>query len=402
MSGRTSIGVPALLREARAGLEQRVGRTALTALGSLIGVMSLVLVLGLTESAGAQITRRFDLAQATEVRAVAVNDGLRVPSAPFPTDAEARLGAIDGVTSVGISWGVAAASVTARSWERSENPARISVKAVTPGTLAQAGAVMASGVGLDAAVESAGAHVAVVGRGLVGDLGLGDPTLGSVTVTLDGVPFTVIGIIGDVTRHADLLRSVVIPSATAVLLWGQGTADGEPTAFIGVRTGAAAVVGAQVATALDPVRPDRYTIQIPPDPQDLREGVQREMQWLFAALAAVCLLIGMVGIANTTYVAVLERRGEIGLRRSMGARPRDILGQFLIESSGIGLLGGLVGTSLGVVTLVGVCVALGWTAVLPLPVVVAGPLIGVLSGALAGLYPALRASRVDPITVLRS
>ncbi|MFD0630372.1 ABC transporter permease [Catenulispora yoronensis] len=112
-------------------------------------------------------------------------------------------------------------------------------------------------------------------------------------------------------------------------------------------------------------------------------------------------MIGAVGIANTTLVAVLERTGEIGLRRSLGARPRHIAGQFLAESTVLGTLGGLIGTSVGVGLVVGVAVSRDWTAVLQPWAVLPAPLIGSVVGLLAGLYPALRAAWIEPVEALR-
>lgn len=118
-------------------------------------------------------------------------------------------------------------------------------------------------------------------------------------------------------------------------------------------------------------------------------------------LAGICLVIGAVGIANTTLVAVLERTGEIGLRRALGARGRHITLQFLAESGALGALGGLVGTSIGTVTVVAMAVVRDWTPVIHPATVVAAPAIGLVTGVLAGLYPAWRASRIQPAEALR-
>ncbi len=359
------------------------------------------MVLGLTESAGAQISKRFDLVQETSVTALAVDQQLTVPAVPFPKDAETRVNAIDGVMSSGVSWKLPGLAATARAWESEDAAASVEVYAATPGLFTTDGAVFASGSPYNTAASDLKARVAVLGSGAAAELGI-DVTAKSPTVVIDGVPFTVIGVISDVDRQASLLRAVVIPTTSAVALWGQPSHESEPTLSVRARTGAAAVVGSQIAKALDPAHPELYTVQTPPDPRGLRDGVQREMQWLFLVLAAVCLVVGMVGIANTTYVSVLERRAEIGVRRAMGARPRDILAQFLIESAGLGLLGGIVGTSVGLIGVVGTCLVLSWTAVVPTGVVIAGPVIGILAGSLAGFYPALRASRVEPMSVLRS
>ncbi|MQY36146.1 Macrolide export ATP-binding/permease protein MacB [Streptomyces sp. RB17] len=98
---------------------------------------------------------------------------------------------------------------------------------------------------------------------------------------------------------------------------------------------------------------------------------------------------------------MLERTGEIGLRRALGARARHVSAQFLAESGTLGALGGLVGTSLGVLTVVGVALARHWTPVLHPGTVAAAPLVGLATGVVAGLCPAWRASRIEPVEALR-
>jgi putative ABC transport system permease protein len=115
----------------------------------------------------------------------------------------------------------------------------------------------------------------------------------------------------------------------------------------------------------------------------------------------VCLVIGAVGIANTTLVAVMERTGEIGLRRALGARSRHITVQFLTESGALGLLGGVVGTSVGTAVVVAVSAFREWTPVIAPLTLAAAPALGLATGLLAGLYPAWRASRVPPAEALR-
>lgn len=101
-----------------------------------------------------------------------------------------------------------------------------------------------------------------------------------------------------------------------------------------------------------------------------------QLSGLCLVLAAVCLVVGTIGIANATVVAVLERTGEIGLRRAMGALPRHIAAQFLIEAAVLGAVGGLTGTSIGVVAVVITCAVVEWTAVISPLLIVTGPLIG--------------------------
>ena len=130
-------------------------------------------------------------------------------------------------------------------------------------------------------------------------------------------------------------------------------------------------------------------------------AVASDLNVLFLLLAAISLVIGTVGIANTTLVAVMERMNEIGLRRALGARPLHVAVQFLAESTALGLLGGLIGSSLGVAVVVSTAVARQWTAVLAPWTVAAAPLIGALVGLVAGGYPALRASWIEPVEALQ-
>ncbi len=119
-------------------------------------------------------------------------------------------------------------------------------------------------------------------------------------------------------------------------------------------------------------------------------------------LGGVSLLVGAVGIANVTLVSVLERVGEIGLRRAMGAARRHIAVQFLAESLVLGLVGGVVGASLGTLVIVGISAARSWTPVLDSSLALAAPLVGGVVGLLAGVYPSLRAASLEPVEALRS
>ncbi len=120
----------------------------------------------------------------------------------------------------------------------------------------------------------------------------------------------------------------------------------------------------QGAVALRPDNPKLLTATAPVNPAQLKKSVTASLNAVFLALAGVALIIGAVGIANTTLVAVLERSSEIGLRRALGARPRHIAIQFLAESTALGLFGGLVGACLGVLVAIGVTISEHWTALL--------------------------------------
>jgi putative ABC transport system permease protein len=119
-------------------------------------------------------------------------------------------------------------------------------------------------------------------------------------------------------------------------------------------------------------------------------------------LAIVSLVVGAIGIANVTLVTVMERTAEIGLRRAVGARRRHIAVQFLGESAAIGLVGGVIGAAVGLIVVVSVSASKGWTPVLDPWMPLAAPPIGAMVGLIAGLYPAIRAARLEPVEALRS
>ncbi|MFE7481998.1 ABC transporter permease [Streptomyces sp. NPDC057552] len=399
----TRLSARDLVAEATAGMLQRPARSLLTALGTVLGVGAFVAVLGLTATAAAQIDTRFNVLSATEVSIedVSASSGDVVGGA-FPPDADARLTALNGVRAAGTHWPVRlfeddrlTTSLAAGARTGAEQP---SVTAATPGALTAVGARLREGSLFGDHHERNASEVVLIGQGLAARLGI--TTLESrPTVFIGTRPFVVMGVIGGVDRKAESFLSVVVPRSTALQLWGPP--EEGAGMIVSTELGAAPQIAHEAAHALRPDHPEYFSVVPPPDPKALRGGVSTDLGQLFLVLAAICLLIGAVGIANTTLVAVLERTGEIGLRRSLGARARHITAQFLAESGVLGALGGLVGTSLGALTVVGVALNREWTPVLHPGVVAAAPLIGLATGLLAGVYPAWRASRIEPAEALR-
>ncbi|MFE4637999.1 ABC transporter permease [Streptomyces sp. NPDC056773] len=393
------------LSEAFAGILQRPARSALTALGTVLGVGTFVAVLGLTATTSSQIDSRFNLLTATEVTVEDVAQQANAFAGPgFPADADQRVERLGGVQHAGVfhpvrldaaSGGVRSAPVGGATG----GGAATEVVAASPGALRAAAPELAQGRLYDAYHSGTRQRVAVLGSAVAARLGI--TTLETrPAVFIGSEPFAVIGIIKDVRRKPDLLLSVTVPRTTAEEIWGPPQSTGT-TMLIATDIGAAQQVARLAPTALRPDHPEYLKAVPPPDPRTLRSGVTSDLEQLFLILAGICLVIGAVGIANTTLVAVLERTGEIGLRRALGARGRHVTTQFLAESGALGALGGLVGTSLGTLTVVGVAVLRDWTPVVHPGTVALAPLLGLLTGVLAGLYPAWRAARIEPAEALR-
>ncbi len=151
-----------------------------------------------------------------------------------------------------------------------------------------------------------------------------------------------------------------------------------------------------------PASPEDTQVSRPSEALQARADAQSTLTAVFLGLGAVALLVGGVGIANVMVISVLERRPEIGLRRALGARRVHVAVQFLGESVLLSLIGGCAGIALGAAATAAYASFQNWALVVPTLAVGGAVLLAIALGALAGLYPALRAARLAPAAALRS
>jgi putative ABC transport system permease protein len=401
--------------EAVAGIVQRPGRAAATMLGTVLGVGAFVAVLGLTATGAGQISRQFTILEDTTVT---VEDNGPVdnvappntnPAIGFPADADQVARHINGVVAAGVWWPVSLpqdASFTGSLALSATASQTVNLLAASPGAAAAMDLRMVAGSPLNTYENDTRQHVAMLDSTTAAALGISPARLAShPAVFVDGIAYTVVGVYSSALRVVTDESAMLIPENTALADFGNPAPgignQNEAQMVVATRVGAAQAVARQIAAAELPADPSRLVVPSPPNPQNLQGEVSGDLAGLFLILALISLLIGAVGIANTTLVAVLERTEEIGLRRAVGARPRHIAAQFLAESTALGTLGGLVGTCVGVGTVVIFAAARDWTAVLNPAYTLPAPLIGSVVGLLAGAYPALRAARTSPLAALR-
>ena len=386
--------------EAAAAIAQRPIRTLLTALGTILGVGAFVTTTGLADTARAQVSSRFDALKATEVRIKDANpDGTN----PFPDNPDSILQQLNGVNHAGLYYTIPD-NGTLQPRNTATRPTgttgeQIPVIAATPGAIQAALPALLTGRIYDNWHQTRHEHVAVLGRVAATKLGVARIDNQPV-VFLSDTPFTIVGILDDVQRNPDLLLSITIPTTAAADQFDVRTVERQ--IIIDTAPGAAQLVGHQAPIALRPQQPDRLQALVPPDPKTLRNQVEADVQTLFYALAGLALLIGAVAITNATLLNIIERRPEIGLRRALGATRTHITRQITLEAALTGTIAGTLGAVTGLLAVITIAITRQWTPTIQPAILFAAPAIGITTGTLAGIIPALKAAKTPPADTLRS
>ena len=377
------------------GILTRRGRSVLTAAGIAIGIAAIVAVLGISASGRADLLAVLD-DLGTNLLRVTQGQGILGQSDGFPDGAAEMAGRIGPVSRY------SATTLVDTSVRRSElipelQTSGIGVFTARDNLLDVLGGTMQEGRFLDAAADRL--PVTVLGSVAAGRLGIRtlDP---QPRVYLGETWFTVVGIVDELPLHPDLERAAFIGSTIAADLFDTTAA---PSAiYLRVNPEVVEDVVDVLPASVNPESPDQVEITRPSDALAARQAAEEALTGLLVALGAVALLVGGVAIANIMVMSVLERRMEIGVRRALGATRGHIRAQFLIESTLLAAAGGVVGVLLGA----GITVAFAINRDLTLAVPVAG-LFGsigaaLLVGAVAGLYPAIRAARIEPAEAVRT
>ncbi|MCP5368915.1 MAG: ABC transporter permease [Hyphomicrobiales bacterium] len=288
-----------------------------------------------------------------------------------------------------------------------------SIQGVTDDYLIARDWVIGEGRSFTRAEERAAAKVAVIGRTVAERLFGGVPPLGQ-TLRVRRVPFTVIGITrekGQTPFGSDQDDVVFIPLSTAKKrVLGGDRVRGDYVGSITVKVLGPEQVAQTEKEVLEVLRrrhrirdgkPDDFFVRNVAQILEARAQSERVMGLLLAAVAGVSLIVGGIGIMNIMLVSVTERTREIGLRMAVGAQGRDILVQFVIESVALSVMGGLIGVVLGVGGSLAVAHFAEWPLILSPGAIAMAMGFSAAVGVFFGYYPALKASRLDPIEALR-
>jgi putative ABC transport system permease protein len=371
-------------------------RAALTMLGVVIGVASVVALVGVGQGTTANITSRL-AGLGTNLLTINPRNG----SQGLTLEDVAAISKIDGVAAVApelqtsATVAVGTKNTTTSLIGTSSSYAYVRAYDVWQGTF------------LTDATAAQNLRVAVLGSTVADDLGLDASAVGT-QVSIDGLPFQVIGITQPKggSGFADPDDQVMVPVGVVRkyfvagdTLRTVGVSVASVDRMAGVKTSVEALLRQRhdLAATAD----DDFSILDQSQLLETANSIAGTLALLLGGIASISLIVGGIGIMNIMLVSVRERTREIGIRKAVGARSRDILAQFLIEALTLSVLGGLIGIVLGLAVSAGIASLAGWSFVLSPTVVAVALLFSLAVGVIFGVWPARQAARLDPISALR-
>jgi len=386
-----------LLTVAWTGLTARRVRTVLIMVGPVIGVAAMVCAVGLTESAKGSLQAQLSKLGTNLIIAQAGGTfGSQNPT--FPANAVARVEAISTVTSAAATTnvsGVIALPIAGASTYYEAFP--VPVRAADLDLPAVLNVPLLDGRWLDSADTQLHTDSVVLGSGIAKQYGYIPGEIR--TVALNGTNFGVVGVLGSVPLDPQLDNAVFVTqwSAKHVL-----HTNGLPNQlYVRAAPGTTQATANAIPTAISLGGTDQVSTQVPSDVLQAASQANHTLQEvaLFAGLLA--LTVGGLGIANVMSISVIQRSSEIGIRRAVGHNRSKIGFQFLLESLFVGVLGGAVGAVLGVVIVYVVSAVAHWTVVIDYTEIPLWVGLAVAVSAVAGLFPSIKAARLEPLETLR-
>ncbi|MBW5261720.1 ABC transporter permease [Streptomyces poriferorum] len=374
------------------GLRTRPLRVFLSALGIAIGVAAMVAVVGISSSGRAEVDRKLDRLGTNMLR-VAPGQSPDGETTRLPREAAAMIRRIGPVRQVAATGEIEAAAVYRNDRIPVGRTGSIWVAAADPELPAAIGATVGTGRWLDEATQEYPAVVlgAQAARRL-------DAYTPGTRLWLGGTWFSLVGVLRPAPLAPEIDGSALVgrEAARTYLHF-----DGHPsTVYVRARDDRVGAVRGVLAATANPQKPGSVLVSRPSDALAAREATESALTGLLLGLGGVALLVGGVGVGNTMVISVLERRPEIGLRRALGATSGQIRGQFVSESLLLSALGGLGGTVLGTAITAGYAYVRHWPTEVPMWAAAAGMTVTLVIGAIAGLYPAVRAGRLAPTQAL--
>lgn len=390
------LSLPDLARTAWLGIAGRPQRTILAALGIALGIASLVALTGASASNRAQLLAELD-AMGADLAVVTPGTGPDQQPVPLPDTAPDTVARQDGVARIGVFETAPKDLAVYRTDLVPETETNgLSVAVARPDVREAIEATLSSGRWFDDATRAL--PVVVLGSTAAERLGVdraGDRIL------IGGEWYGVLGILDSAGLAADIDTAAILGDQWVRDHYTGETIGDIAAIYVRAEPGRVADVREILAQAASPGSP-YVAVTALSDLAEARTTTDDSLATLGIALAAIALLVGGVGIANTMVVTVIERRGEIGLRRALGARPGQIATQFVTEATVLSLIGGVTGVGLGMTTAALIAAVGQQPVVIPPDTLAAGPALAVIVGAIAGLQPATGAAKLPPTTALRT
>ena len=390
-----------MLRLALSRLRTHRLRAALTMLGVIIGVASVVALVGVGQGTTTNITARLN-GLGTNLLTISGTGGFGANATTTldleDADAIGELASVAGVAPE------VSTSATVTAGDESTDTTILGTTEAYPSVRAYD--IWQGSFLTEIAVERA-LRVAVLGSTTATNLGLGAEDVGS-EIEIGGLPFTLVGILQPKggTGGADPDDQVLVP-VNVVQKYFVG---GDDVRSIGVSVADAAEMDATNAEITTLLR-ERHELSAADDDDfsvfdqaqllEAAESISGTLTLLLGGIASISLVVGGIGIMNIMLVSVRERTREIGIRKAVGARGRDILAQFLVEALTLSLLGGLIGILVGLTASAAIGQLAGWGFSFNPTTVIAAVLFSLAVGVVFGVWPARQAARLDPIGALR-